>query len=147
LAQLLVVWRAALVELAPFESGSTLVEARSVLDKANAQRRYPADRSALIHDLVASALLHRALARGLGSPDETAEASYLLELASCATTRRAVCPGRGLSGDAIRAAPNTDIARMPTACSRSRPCSAGWDRLGSLPRDVEWLASCACSQA
>jgi tetratricopeptide (TPR) repeat protein len=143
LAQLLAGWRAALVELAPFESASTLVEARSVLDKANAQRRYPADRSALIHDLVASALLHRALARGLGSPDETAEASYLLGLAELRND-----PSRGLPQaeayleSAIRAAPNTDIARDAYGVLEEQTV-LGW--MGSagldVPRDVkDWLA-------
>ena len=69
LASLLATWRGALESLAPYENGSTLVEAREVLAKAQAQRRYPADRGALVHDLVASALLHRALARGLANPD------------------------------------------------------------------------------
>jgi tetratricopeptide (TPR) repeat protein len=143
LAQLLATWRAALAELVPFESGSTLVEARSVLEKANALRRYPADRSALIHDLVASALLHRALARGLGSPDETAEASYLLGLAELRND-----PSRGLPQaeayleSAIRAAPNSDIARDAYGVLEEQTV-LGW--MGSagleVPRDVtDWLA-------
>jgi tetratricopeptide (TPR) repeat protein len=142
LAHLLASWRAALAELAPFEDGSTLVDARKVLDRANAQRRYPADRSALVHDLVASALLHRALARGLGSPDETAEASYLLGLAELRND-----PSRGLPQaeayleSAIRAAPNSDIARDAYGVLEEQTV-LGW--MGSagldMPRDVsDWL--------
>jgi hypothetical protein len=143
LAQLLASWRAALAELAPYESASTLVEAREVLAKAQARRRYPADRSALVHDLVASALLHRALARGLASPDETAEASYLLGVAELRND-----PSRGLAQaeayleGAIRAAPNTDIARDAYGVLEEQTV-LGW--MGSagldVPQDVrDWLA-------
>jgi tetratricopeptide (TPR) repeat protein len=143
LAQLISTWRTALAELAPYESGSTLVEARSVLAKANALRRYPADRSALIHDLVASALLHRALARGLGSPDETAEASYLLGLAELRNDpSRRLPQAEAYLESAIRAAPNTDIARDAYGVLEEQTV-LGW--MGSagldVPRDVtEWLA-------
>jgi cytochrome c556 len=142
LAHLLASWRAALKALAPYESSSTLVEAREVLAKAQAQRRYPADRSALVHDLVASALLHRALARGLASPDETAEASYLVGLAELRND-----PSRGLPQAeayleaAIRAAPNSDIARDAYGVLEEQTV-LGW--MGSagldVPEDVRaWL--------
>lgn len=143
LAQQLESWRSALKELAPYATASTLVEAREVLAKANATRRYPADRSALVHDLVASALLHRALARGLASPDETAEASYLVGLAELRND-----PSRGLPQAeayleaAIRAAPNTDIARDAYGVLEEQTV-LGW--MGSagldMPNDVrDWLA-------
>jgi hypothetical protein len=143
LAQLLASWRGALQELAPYENASTLVEAREVLAKGQARRRYPADRSALVHDLVASALLHRALARGLASPDETAEASYLLGVAELRND-----PSRGLPQaeayleGAIRAAPNSDIARDAYGVLEEQTV-LGW--MGSagldVPQDVrDWLA-------
>ncbi len=143
LGQLFASWREALAQLAPYEQASTLVEAREVLAKAEARRRFPADRSALVHDLVASALLHRALARGLANPDERAEASYLLGLAELRND-----PSRGLPQaeayleSAIRAAPNSDIARDAYGVLEEQTV-LGW--MGSagldVPRDVtDWLA-------
>ncbi len=143
LAQLLTSWRAALAELAPLRDASTLVEARQVLASADSLRRFPADRSALVHDLVASALLHRALARGLASPDEAAEASYLLGLAELRND-----PSRGLPQAeayleaAIRAAPGSDIAREAYAVLEEQTV-LGWMGSGGfdMPTDVsEWLA-------
>ncbi len=143
LAQLLGSWRAALAELAPVRDASTLVEARKVLASADALRRYPADRSALVHDLVASALLHRALARGLANPDESAEASYLLGLAELRND-----PSRGLPQAeayleaAIRAAPGSEIAGEAYAVLEEQTV-LGWMGSGGfdMPADVrDWLA-------
>lgn len=143
LAQLLGSWRAALADLARYEQASTLVEAREVLAKADAVRRYPADRGALVHDLVASSLLHRALARGLDHPDEAAEASYLLGLAELRND-----PSRGLPQAeayleaAIRAAPGSDIAREAVAVLEEQTV-LGWMGSGGydMPKDVsDWLA-------
>ncbi len=143
LAQLIVTWRAALADLARYEGASTLVEAREVLAKADAVRRYPADRGALVHDLVASSLLHRALARGLDHPDEAAEASYLLGLAELRND-----PSRGLPQAeayleaAIRAAPASEIAREAYAVLEEQTV-LGWMGSGGfdMPKDVsDWLA-------
>jgi tetratricopeptide (TPR) repeat protein len=143
LAQLLVTWRAALADLARYEQASTLVEAREVLAKADAVRRYPADRGALVHDLVASSLLHRALARGFDHPDEAAEASYLLGLAELRND-----PSRGLPQAeayleaAIRSAPGTDLAREAYSVLEEQTV-LGWMGSGGfdMPKDVsDWLA-------
>ena len=142
LAQLLATWRAALAELAPYAHASTLVEAREVLGRAEELRRFPADRSALVHDLVASALLHRALARGFASPDEAAEASYLLGVAELRND-----PSRGLPQaewyleSAVRSAPGSDLAREAYALLESQTL-LGWSGSAGieLPDDVRaWL--------
>lgn len=142
LTQQLGSWRAALADLHAFEHSSTLVEAREVIARAEALRRYPADRNALVHDLVASSLLHRALARGLANPDENAEASYLLGLAELRND-----PSRGLPQaeayleSAIRAAPGSDIARDAYAVLEEQTV-LGWMGSGGfdMPRDVaDWL--------
>jgi len=143
LAQLVASWRAALRELAPFEHGSTLVEARDVLASAEKVRRYPADRGALVHDLVASSLLHRALARGLSNPDEAAEASYLLGLAELRNDpSRSLPQAEAYLENAIRAAPGSDIAREAYAVLEEQTV-LGWMGSGGfdMPRDVsDWLA-------
>ncbi|HEY8122304.1 MAG TPA: hypothetical protein VII78_13365 [Myxococcota bacterium] len=143
LAQLLSSWRAALAALARFEHGSTLVEAREVLALADGVRRYPADRSALVHDLVAGGLLHRALARGLANPDETAEASYLLGLAELRNDpSRSLPQAEAYLESAIRSAPGSELAREAYGVLEEQTVlgwmgSAGFD----MPRDVaDWLA-------
>jgi tetratricopeptide (TPR) repeat protein len=142
LAELLTSWREALVELRPYQDASTLIQAREVLEKGAVRRRYPADRSALVHDLVASALLHRALARGLGSPDETAEASFLLGLAELRND-----PTRGLPQaefyleSAIRSSPGGPFAREAYALLEEQTL-LGWSGSGGadVPPDVlAWL--------
>lgn len=142
LMDLVATWRQALADLRPYENGSTLVEAREVLERGAALRRYPADRSALVHDLVASALLHRALARGLGSPDETAEASFLLGLAELRND-----PTRGLPQaefyleSAVRSAPGSPYAREAYALLEEQTV-LGWSGSGGaeMPSDVKaWL--------
>ncbi len=142
LAQLVATWRSALVELTPYAHAATLIEAREVLARAEELRRFPADRATLVHDLVASSLLHRALARGLASPDETAEASYLLGVAELRND-----PSRGLPQaeayleSAIRSAPRSDLAREAYALLESQTL-LGWSGSAGLelPEDVEaWL--------
>ncbi|HEU4429492.1 MAG TPA: hypothetical protein VFT98_12105 [Myxococcota bacterium] len=143
LAQLIATWRAALAELAPFAPRATLVDARRVLARAAALRRYPADRSALVHDLIASGLLHRALARGFASPDEAAEASYLLGIAELRNDpARSLPQAEAYLEAAIRAQPGGDIAREAYALLEEQTL-LGWMGSGGLelPSDVtEWLA-------
>jgi tetratricopeptide (TPR) repeat protein len=143
LAQLLAGWRASLGELSAYQHSGTLVEAREVLRQAEAQRRYPADRAALVHDLVASALLHRALAGGLASPDERAEASYLLGLAELRSDPSRQLPqAEAYLEAAIRAAPGSGIAQDAYAVLEEQTV-LGWSGSGGfeLPSDVrDWLA-------
>lgn len=82
------------------EPGTELDEARRVADQAGAVRRFPADRSTLVHDLVVSSLLHRALAGQTLRADDNAEAYYLLGLALRGLRsehRRRRCSGRGFA--------------------------------------------------
>jgi hypothetical protein len=142
LAPLLAGWRAALAELAPVAQRATLVDARGVLGRAAALRRYPADRSALVHDLIASSLLHRALARGFASPDETAEATYLLGIAELRSDpARSLPQAEAYLEAAIRAQPGGDIARDAYALLEEQTLLA-WMGSGGLdlPPDVgAWL--------
>jgi hypothetical protein len=143
LVQLLRQWQGALHELSAYENGGTLALAREVLRQAEAQRRYPADRAALVHDLVASALLHRALAGGLTAADERAEASYLLGLAELRSDPSRQLPqAEAYLEAAIRAAPGSGIAQNAYALLEEETV-LGWSGSGGfeLPSDVrDWLA-------
>jgi hypothetical protein len=143
LAKLITNWRAALVELAPLQQRATLGDARRVLARAAELRRYPADRSALVHDLVASGLLHRALAAGLASPDEAAEASYLLGLAELRNDpSRSLPQAEAYLESAIRTLPRSDLAREAYGVLEEQTL-LGWMGSGGLelPSDVrDWLA-------
>jgi hypothetical protein len=62
----------------PWEEGQEVRDARTVLDQGKQLRRFPADRAGLVHDLVASGMLHRWVTR-LGAPTAaSADAYYLL---------------------------------------------------------------------
>jgi len=79
LSELVTIWIDALAKLdKPTPAGQEVARAKAVLAEAQAVRRFPADRAGLVHDLVASGLLHRAVtAAGKPTPD-SAEAYYLL---------------------------------------------------------------------
>jgi hypothetical protein len=62
----------------PTPPGNEVARAKAVLAEAAGLRRFPADRAGLVHDLVASGLLHRRVSE-LGKPaPASAEAYYLL---------------------------------------------------------------------
>lgn len=79
LSELVTIWVDALGKLdRPTPAGQEVARAKAVLAEAQAVRRFPADRAGLVHDLVASGLLHRAVtAAGKPTPG-SAEAYYLL---------------------------------------------------------------------
>ena len=79
LSELAAIWVDALGALdRPTPPGQEVARAKAVLAEAQSVRRFPADRAGLVHDLVASGLLHRAVsAQGKPTP-ESAEAYYLL---------------------------------------------------------------------
>ncbi len=94
------------------EPGAELAEARTVADQATALRRFPADRGTLVHDLVVSSLLHRALARQTLAPDDASEAYFLLGLAELRVAHSywLAAPEAYLEA-AIRSAPGSRFAR------------------------------------
>jgi hypothetical protein len=79
LDELVSIWVGALGSLdKPVPPGQEVARAKAVLEEAQRVRRFPADRAGLVHDLVASGLLHRAVtAKGKPTAD-AAEAYYLL---------------------------------------------------------------------
>ena len=93
------------------EPGTELDEARRIADQAGTLRRFPADRSTLVHDLVVSGLLHRALAGQTLRPHDNAEAYYLLGLSELriAHSYWLAAPEAYLEA-AIRAAPGSPFS-------------------------------------
>ncbi len=61
----------------PREEGQELRDARAVLEQAQRLRRFPADRAGLVHDLVASGMLHRWVTR-IGAPTPASASAYYL---------------------------------------------------------------------
>jgi tetratricopeptide (TPR) repeat protein len=142
LARLIAIWLAALRDLTVYEHSSMLAEAREVMLQAGALRRHPTDRTALVHDLVASAILHRVVAQGLASHEETAEASYLLGLAELRSDPSPRLPqAEAYLESAIRAAPGSTIARDAYAALEERTILDWSGSDGAhVPVDVEkWL--------
>ena len=79
LVELVSAWCDALGQLdVPTPAGEEVARARTVLAAAAQVRRFPADRAGLVHDLVASGLLHRAVSAAGKPSADTAEAYYLL---------------------------------------------------------------------
>jgi hypothetical protein len=107
------IWVDALGRLdVPREEGQEVRDARLILDQGKQLRRFPADRASLIHDLVASGLLHRWVTR-LGAPTAaSADAYYLLGVTELriGSTYWLTEPESYLEA-AIRAAPGAPVAR------------------------------------
>ena len=61
----------------PWEEGQEVRDARTVLEQGKQLRRFPADRAGLVHDLVASGMLHRWVTR-LGTPTASSAGAYYL---------------------------------------------------------------------
>jgi hypothetical protein len=61
----------------PWEEGQEVRDARTVLEQGKQLRRFPADRAGLVHDLVASGMLHRWVTR-LGAPTTSSAGAYYL---------------------------------------------------------------------
>lgn len=138
LAQLLATWRRALLDLAPYASSQALSDARNLLRLGDKLRRYPADRAALVHDFMASGVLHRALAAGGLTPLETARASYLLGTAELRSDpSRRIPQAEWYLESAIRSAPGSDIAQDAYALIEQQ-AFLDWSGSGGteIPEDV-----------
>jgi hypothetical protein len=124
--------------------GQEIARARQVLEAAASLRRFPADRAGLVHDLVASGLLHRAVsAAGEPTPD-SAEAYYLLGVTEMRidTSHWLTEPEAYLEA-AIRAAPGSDAARRAFWVLEENTLLGytGSGGEGALPPEVaSWLA-------
>jgi hypothetical protein len=128
----------------PAKPGEEVARAKQVLEKAQAVRRFPADRAGLVHDLVASGLLHRRVTE-LGKPTpESAEAYYLLGVTELriGSSYWLTEPESYLEA-AIRAAPGKPAARqayvvLEESTLQGYTGSAGE---GEMPPEVtRWLA-------
>lgn len=143
LREILTAWIGALAHLDPMpDADDELARAQAILREGQALRRFPADRTGLVHDLVAASLLQRAVRRAPEDSLEAAEAYYLLGLAEL---RSELSPWR-LQGElyletAIRAAPGSRWAREAYAVLEETTL-AGYSGSGGtdLPPDVaRWL--------
>jgi hypothetical protein len=144
LDELVTAWEGALARFAaPTPTGQEVARAKQVLADAQAVRRFPADRAGLVHDLVASGLLHRAVtAAGTPGPD-TAEAYYLLGVTELriASSSWLTEPEAYLEAS-VRAAPGSATARRAYAVLEESTLLGytGSGGEGELPPEVaSWL--------
>lgn len=145
LAELVATWTGALRTLdVPTPPGQEVPRARSVLQAAAELRRFPADRAGLVHDLVASGLLHRAVSAAGAPTAASAEAYYLLGVTELriGTSQWLTEPEAYLEA-AIRAAPGTPPARRAYVVLEESTLLGytGSGGEGELPPEVAgWLA-------
>ncbi len=111
-AQLLA-WSAALVELAALKpAGSELEAARALIDASDQRRGEPHDSTGLVHEIAASAHLHRLLASGAPPVEQRAEAFYLLGLVESRIRQSSwILQAEFYLESAIRTAPGGPFAR------------------------------------
>ena len=145
LADLLTVWSDALGQLdVPTPAGQEVARARAVLGAASQLRRFPADRAGLVHDLVASGLLHRAVSAAGKPSADTAEAYYLLGVTELriGSSQWLTEPEAYLEA-AIRAAPGSSPARQAYVVLEESTLLGytGSGGEGELPPEVaSWLS-------
>jgi len=121
----------------------TLESARGMLEEARKLIRFPTDRAALVHYLLASAQLHRFLERHAGEEsEEVAEAYYLLGLVESRVggTGWWVSESDFHLETAIRMAPHSDVAARAFALLEEETL-LGWSGSGGvhMPPDVRAL--------
>ena len=139
------VWVDALGALdAPTPQGAEVARAKQVLEQARAVRRFPADRAGLVHDLVASGLLHRRVTE-VGKPTPgSAEAYYLLGVTELRIGSSAwLTEPESYLEAAIRAAPGQPAARQAYVVLEESTLLGytGSGSAGELPPEVtRWLA-------
>lgn len=137
------VWMLGLRDYAKMgEAGDELGLARVASQDAASRRRFPADRRSLVHDLVASSLLHRALDGGTLGNDETAEAYYLLGVAELhAANLYWMSAPESYFEASIRSAPGSPVARQAYLLLEEATVTAYTGSSGEhLPRDIgAWL--------
>jgi hypothetical protein len=145
LAELVAAWGDALGKLdRPTPAGQELARARAVLEEARTLRRFPADRAGLVHDLVASGLLHRAVTVQGSPTPASAEAYYLLGVTELriGSSYWLTEPEAYLEA-AIRAAPGKPPARQAYVVLEESTLLGytGSGGEGELPPEVaSWLA-------
>jgi hypothetical protein len=145
LAELVSTWTAALATLdVPTPPGDEVARARSVLQEAAQVRRFPADRAGLVHDLVASGLLHRAVSAAGKPTANSADAYYLLGVTELriGSSQWLTEPEAYLEA-AIRAAPGSPPARRAYVVLEESTLLGytGSGGEGELPPEVaSWLA-------
>jgi len=137
------IWIESLSELTlDVPKGHELTRAREVTAAGQALRRFPTDRTGLVHDLVASALLHRGLWSGEISGEQAAEAYYLLGLAELRNPHSFwLAQAEHYLETAIRMAPGSEAAEDAYAVLEEETL-AGYSGSGGvrLPADVQsWL--------
>jgi hypothetical protein len=92
--------------------GRELATARGLIEKAEAERKFPSDRSGLVKYVVGTTLLHRFVETGPGNDLEVAEAYYLMGVAESRITRSYwISETDFLLEQAIRKAPKSAIAK------------------------------------
>lgn len=119
-----------------------VARARQNLAEAAQLRRFPADRASLVHDLVASSLLHRAVSAD-PPPADRAEAYLLLGLAELRIRHSYwLTEPEAYLEAAIRSAPGTDTARDAYTILEEETMAGFTGSSGAaLPPEVdEWLA-------
>jgi len=128
----------------PTPPGTELARAKAVLEEAKRVRRFRADRAGLVHDLVASGLLHRRVS-ALGAPTpQSAEAYYLLGVTELriGSSYWLTEPESYLEA-AIRAAPGSAPARQAYVVLEESTLTGytGSGGASELPPEVaSWLA-------
>lgn len=144
LDELVTAWVGALARFeAPTPPGQEIARAKQVLADAQAVRRFPADRAGLVHDLVASGLLHRAVTAAGAPGQETAEAYYLLGVTELriASSSWLTEPEAYLEAS-VRAAPGSATSRRAYAVLEESTLLGytGSGGEGELPPEVAaWL--------
>ncbi|MBM3223352.1 MAG: hypothetical protein FJZ47_06085 [Candidatus Tectomicrobia bacterium] len=105
-------WRVALQELQPQGlTGEALPRARALIQAGQLRNRFPADHQGLIHFVVASSLLHRALSTPPADPASLAELYYLLGITESYISRTSwVTETAFFLETAIRLAPSSPVA-------------------------------------
>jgi hypothetical protein len=145
LVELVAAWEAALARwAAPTPPGREVARAKEVLADAQAVRRFPADRAGLVHDLVASGMLHRAVSAAGTPTASTSEAYYLLGVTELRIGASAwLTEPEAYLEAAIRAGPGSPPARRAYVVLEESTLLGytGSGGEGELPPEVaSWLA-------
>jgi hypothetical protein len=119
--------------------GSALARARTLIVQAEKLREVPADHTGLVHDLVASSLLHRYTEERLRRGSDVAEAYYWLGVAESRIDRSYWLSQADLYLEtAIRMAPAEPFAKDALELLRARTVAGYTGSAGThLPSDVQ----------
>jgi tetratricopeptide (TPR) repeat protein len=132
-------WIASLRRLGPLVGEAPdLAGARALLEEARREIRFPADRRALVHYVVASSILHRYVEANTGSRKQVAEAYYLLGIIESRIGRNEwVSQAGALLEASIRLAPKAPFAETAYAILEEETLLDYGGALGeALPPDV-----------